>query len=99
MNELTFPSTKNKILEGPAKDSDFFPQQYTPVDCDFTDELEFLAIKKIPVEITYRTGENKTASVHSKIQDIVTENKEENLKLENGTSIRLDRLVHLRIIG
>lgn len=97
MKTRTFPSTKTDILVGPLRS--FVPLEtiYQPVDCDFTDELEYISVHCIDVEVQYWT-DAILASIEGLIVDILTENKEEFLVLADGVRIRLDRIYVLRII-
>lgn len=59
MNKTVFPSTKSKVLQGPFKNFADLAKVYEPVDCDFTDELEFVSVKKIRVEVKYWNSNGK----------------------------------------
>jgi len=75
-----------------------FDSPYVPVDCDFTDELEYVAVKKILVEIKFDKTATQENSVIGYIVDIYTFQKEEYVKVSDGTTIRLDRLVQIKIL-
>ena len=98
MNKVVFPSTKTDILLGPTKDSSEIPNVYVPVDCDFTDELEFVCVKKINIILSYWNTELKLSEIRGLIVDILTTNKEEFIVMSNGERIRLDRIVKLQVL-
>lgn len=98
MNLNTFPSTKTSVLRGPLRYSELPAKIYEPVDCDFTDDLEFVSIKKILVEVRFWNAEAKMTECKAQIDDILTQNKEEFLIMSNSTRIRLDRIYEIRII-
>lgn len=98
-NKILFPSTKTNILPGPAFNSLSIPQIYEPVDCDFTDELEYLSVKKIKVILIYRDQAFKLVELRGLVTDIYTSNKEEFIVVSNGDSIRLDRIFQMIIIS
>jgi Rho-binding antiterminator len=71
---------------------------YAPVDCDFHDRLEALATTRRRVHITSRGADGGAQeSSEGVIVDIyTTPSKEEFLRLDDDTSIRLDRIVTVR---
>lgn len=71
---------------------------YAPVDCDFHDRLEALATTRRRVHITSRNEEGREQeSSEGVIVDIyTTPAKEEFLRLDDDTSIRLDRILTVR---
>jgi len=93
-----FPSTKTRVLQGPLRHSQLPAKQYEPVDCDFTDDLEFVSIKKLLVEVKFWNAEAKMTECKARIDDILTQNKEEFLIMSNGERIRLDRIFELKIV-
>ena len=70
---------------------------YKTVSCQFYDELEALAVKKIKSTIFYMDNENEK-SIEDIIVDFKTKNKEEFLILSNGTQIRLDKIIKINEI-
>lgn len=66
---------------------------YTPVSCDFHDELEALATLHQACDLVYRNQDNHVVEVHDLIVDVYAANKADFLKLKNGTEIRLDQIV------
>lgn len=66
---------------------------YTPVSCDFQDVLESLATLRQKCQIIYRDGTDELVEVQGLIVDIYAANKADFLKLDDGTEIRLDKIV------
>lgn len=97
MNKTNFPSTKTDTLIPPWDTSKEPVDVYAPIDCDFTDELEFVAVKKIMVKIKYWNKKNGLAESIGLIKDIETANQEEHLILSNGDRIRLDYIIQVKI--
>lgn len=74
--------------------------RYEPVDCDFTDELEFVAVRKIPVTVSHWNDQDTLTKSEGLITDIqTTASKEEFLVMSKGERIRLDHIHELRITG
>ena len=67
---------------------------YKTVSCQFYDELEALVVKKIKSKIFYMDNENEKY-IEDLIVDFKTKNKEEFLILNNGTQIRLDKIIKI----
>lgn len=97
MSDPLFSSSRSKILMAPGDHQDF-NAAYVPVDCDFTDELEYVAIKKILVEIQFKKSSLQKDIVVGTIVDIYTFQKEEFIKLSDDTVIRLDHLIQIKIL-
>lgn len=78
---------------------------YQPIDCGAYDELEILAMRRIECTIEYgckpqehKANGDETApieSVRSRILDVNARDGEEFIHLENGLTLRLDRLVRV----
>jgi Rho-binding antiterminator len=66
---------------------------YTPVSCDLHDELESLATLRQTCRIVYRTETNATSEIAGRIVDVYAANHADYVKLQDGTVIRLDRIV------
>lgn len=99
MNDSLFSSSRSKVLMAPkVMNPHHFDAQYVPVDCDFTDELEYVVVKKLLVEIQLQKSATEIDSVTGYIVDIYTFQKEEFVKLADGATIRLDRLVQIKIL-
>jgi putative redox protein len=68
---------------------------YQAVSCTYYDELEALATLKKNCAIAYRTETGAEVSRTGRIVDFFSVDKAEFLKLEDGTDIRLDRLIEV----
>ena len=69
---------------------------YRPIACDFHDRLEALATLRRRVRLTLKDGDGGTggASAEGLIADIYTrEDKQEFLRMDDGTEIRLDQIL------
>jgi Rho-binding antiterminator len=66
---------------------------YIPVSCDFHDELEAIATLRQTCRIVYRTEADTITEVEARIADVYAANQADYVKLDNGTAIRLDRVV------
>ncbi|WP_182867718.1 Rho-binding antiterminator [Rhodopirellula sp. JC639] len=66
---------------------------YTPISCGFYDQLEILAMRKSSTMIRYRDAEEHEQQVTAVVVDVYSKDKQEWLKLDDGTIIRLDRLI------
>lgn len=65
-------------------------EAYRPIACDFHDRLESLATLRRRVRLALRDG----AAAVGRITDIyTTADKQEFLRLDDGTEIRLDRIL------
>lgn len=66
---------------------------YTPVSCDFQDELEAIATLRQTCRIIYHIDTDTTSEIEGRIVDIYASNHADYVKLEEGTVIRLDQIV------
>jgi len=66
---------------------------YTPVSCDFQDELEAIATLRQTCRIIYHTEAGATSEIEGKIVDIYASNHADYVKLEDNTVIRLDQII------
>ena len=99
MIEKYFPSSRSKILKNPSVNKlKSFDSIYAPVDCDFTDELELSVIRRWEVQVTFLKADDVEGTIVGNLVDIYTSNKEEFLKISEGTTIRLDRIVQIEIL-
>lgn len=99
MDRIVFSSTKNEYLKGMFQNPQDIPEAYEPVDCDFSDELEFAVIRQLPVEVKYWNTKNELHAIRGRIIDIYTKNHEEFIKMSNQTLIRLDRISSVHILN
>ena len=68
-------------------------EKYTPIACQFYDVLESHATRKEVVSISYFESGNTVKAVQSKIDTLITRNKEEFVVLPDDTEIRLDQII------
>lgn len=99
MDRVVFSSTKNEYLKGVFQSPQDIPEVYEPVDCDFSDELEFAVIRQLPVEVKYWNVKNELHAIRGRIIDIYTKNKAEYIKMSNQTLVRLDRIASVHILN
>jgi Rho-binding antiterminator len=78
---------KIKAREVPVVD------EYVLVSCDFQDHLEAWSTLRQNCQIIYRDADNKQIEVQGRIVDIYAADKADFLKLDDGTVIRLDKIV------
>ena len=89
----------HRLVPGPAADASQLRDHYEPVACDFTDEIEDFSVRKLPVDVTYWDESAHLTKACGKITDIFTSpGKEEFLKLEDGTLVRLDKIMEVKSI-
>lgn len=89
--------TPKKIVSGPAPNPRSTSDRYEPVDCDFVDELEDFAVRRIPVIVEYWNDRAELIQLSGLIRDIfTTSEKEEFLRISDGTEIRLDQIHQVR---
>lgn len=74
---------------------------YRPIACDFHDRLEAFATLRTPVCLTLaadpREGGPVAVQAEGRIADLyTTASKEEFLRLENGETYRLDRILAIK---
>jgi Rho-binding antiterminator len=67
--------------------------EYTLVSCDFHDQLEAWATLRQICQIIYQNEANETIGVQGRIVDVYAADKADFLKLDNGTIIRLDKVI------
>ncbi len=69
---------------------------YQPINCDFYDILEALAVRQIPTKIEYLDEGGQTLKLAEVvIKDLYTKQKEEFMLLNTGQVIRLDKLLRV----
>jgi len=66
---------------------------YTPIDCNFYDELEALATQKKEVTIIYRNDIGVKLKILATIKTFFAKDKIEYLETNDGLKIRLDHIV------
>lgn len=65
---------------------------YKPISCGLHDVLESIAVLREQATIIYEDESGNRHQVRSKIKDVFSLNREEFLKLDDDTEIRLDRI-------
>ena len=66
-------------------------EEYTPVPCDFYDQLEAFATLGTPCEIRFSQDE-RPGIVKGKIIGLYARERVEYLKMNNGMEMRLDKI-------
>ncbi|MBE9109860.1 OsmC family protein [Nodosilinea sp. LEGE 07298] len=85
----------HRLLAGTVDIQTRFAASYQAVSCTYYDELEALATLKKIGQVIYRTEAGAEISREGRIVDFFSLAKVEFLKLEDGTAIRLDRLIEV----
>ena len=85
----------HRLLAGTVDIQTRFAAPYRAVSCTYYDDLEALATLKKTCQVIYRTDAGTEVSREGRIVDFFVLDKAEFLKLEDGTAIRLDRLVEV----
>ena len=70
-------------------------KKYVPINCDFYDEIEILAMRKSKSTVIYLSENGEQTTIEGVIKNVYSKNKEEFLEMESGLIFRLDRLVSL----
>jgi len=68
---------------------------YTPIACGLHDELQLLVLRRRPVRLLVRDDVGALRTVEGMATDILSRAGAEWLALEDGTFLRLDRLVEV----
>lgn len=69
------------------------PSKYIPINCNFYDELEALAVLKKETVIQYYNDQGAALEKTARILDFFIRDKVEYMKLSDATDIRLDYLI------
>ncbi len=67
-------------------------EAYQPISCTFHDRLEDWAIRRAPVEIVWLEGDIQQTET-DRIADVFAKDGADHLRLDSGTTIRLDHLI------
>jgi Rho-binding antiterminator len=70
-------------------------KKYVPIDCNFYDEIEILAMRKSKSTVVYLSEKDEPTTLEGVIKNVYAKNKEEFLEMESGLVFRLDRLISL----
>ena len=65
---------------------------YTPIACAMHDRLESWAVRRMPVEVTWRDGDAEH-TVTTTLDDVFSRGGADWVRLGTGTEVRADRLV------
>jgi Rho-binding antiterminator len=65
---------------------------YTPIDCNFYDELVLRAMRKTPCQLVFQKPGESEQQRKAIITDLITREGAEYLQLSTGEEIRLDYL-------
>jgi len=68
---------------------------YHPIDCGFHDELLALATLRRECEVVFLDEQGQESTRRSRIEDVYSRAGAEYLRLADGTTVRLDRLVRV----
>ncbi|WP_306643077.1 hypothetical protein [Sanyastnella coralliicola] len=71
---------------------------YEPIDCGLYDHYEVYAMRRTLLSVTYKEGE-KTVTNSLIIKTLRALNGEEFLLAEDGTEIRLDRIIEMKPVA
>ena len=71
---------------------------YIPVGCELQDKLEAISVRKLSSEITYDDSGN-TVSANGKVVDIYADSGADYCKMDDGTTIRLDKIAAVTAEG
>ena len=71
---------------------------YTPIDCSLYDRYEAWATLRTTVRIVHRNGSEQEQVNEGRISDLYIEEKAEWLRLQDGTRMRLDRIVRVEVV-
>ncbi|MCX2742551.1 hypothetical protein OO013_01670 [Mangrovivirga sp. M17] len=66
---------------------------YKPISCSFYDYLEAYIIEGSQHKVIYKSEQGSMETTYVKLKDLRTDSGEEFLYLENGTKLRLDKLI------
>jgi transcriptional antiterminator Rof (Rho-off) len=66
---------------------------YKPIDCDFYDTLEVLAMRHKECVLEYLDEQQQSQTIRTVIVDVFAKGAEEFILLESGKWIRLDQLL------
>ncbi|WP_137090244.1 hypothetical protein [Mangrovivirga cuniculi] len=66
---------------------------YKPISCSFYDYLEAYIIEGSSHKVIYKNEKGSVETIYVKLYDLKTTSGEEFLYLDNGTALRLDKLI------
>ncbi len=68
---------------------------YVPIDCDFYDRLEELAVTRALCLVEFIDGDGRSRGITTRVRDVFSKSGEEFIDLDSGERIRLDRLIRI----
>lgn len=71
------------------------PETYQPINCSLYDYLEMWAVKHMTCEILYMNEHNEEVRFTKKIKDLFIKDKVEYVLWNDGSTMRLDRLIEV----
>lgn len=89
-------SAKKRIVVGPAREPKMVTKDYTQVACEFTDELEHFCVLREFVEVSFWNQNLNLEIVSGRIIDLCTRDKEEYIKMDSLTEIRIDKIFEIK---
>lgn len=75
-------------MQDPANES------YTPIACSFYDELGLRMLRGQPCRLLVAEG-GERRTVRARVEDLYTEGAAEYVRLSDGTTVRLDRILRV----
>ncbi len=66
--------------------------KYVPIDCNYYDRLEALAVRRKVVDIVYEVDGSECLTT-SRIVDLYSKEQVEYMQLESGDAVRLDDVI------
>jgi Rho-binding antiterminator len=68
---------------------------YKPIDCNLYDELILLIMRKQNIQILFQNESGAEEEMDTVLKDIYSKEGEEFILLENGNTLRLDKLLKI----
>ncbi len=68
-------------------------QDYTPINCEFHDVLEATSVQRRKAVIAVEDASGERSVVEARITDLFAQRGVEYMRLDNGDTLRLDRIL------
>ena len=68
---------------------------YTPVSCSLYDGLETFIVGRKKIELVFLNAENSEVETECVITDLFSKDKAEFIRLDNGSEVRLDKILKI----
>jgi len=68
---------------------------YTPIDCGLHDELQLMALRRRAATLRVELTDGSPETVEGTVVDVLTRDGAEWLRLADGRTVRLDRLLEV----